>query len=263
MAPNHSMCNTNTIEKQGVTPIEIVPLEDEYLHGFRLLAHKTVEERKAIERKLKRKLDYVFLPIVTLMLLMGYLDRINVANARLAGMQDDLDMSDTMWSAGISLFYVGYIISQLPATVYLAKGFPRFQMPCYVAAWSIVTACMAGMSSGWSFLLCRFMVGVAEGPFLPMVSLMSSSWYTKEEAPVRMAIWHAGNIVSNIFSGLLAAGILENMDGIAGLHAWQWFVIIEGTLLKGTNLLTNISLITTEFRHHWARDCCDWFLDNP
>ncbi|EXL64844.1 hypothetical protein FOPG_18913 [Fusarium oxysporum f. sp. conglutinans race 2 54008] len=69
------------------------------------------------------------------MLLMGYLDRINVANARLAGMQDDLHMSDTMWSAGISLFYVGYIITQLPDTVYLAKGLPRWQMPAYVTAW--------------------------------------------------------------------------------------------------------------------------------
>ena len=43
-----------------------------------------------------------------------------------------------------------------------------------------------------------------------------------------MAIWHAGNIVSNVFSGLLAAGILTNMDNIAGLHAWQWFLLLEG-----------------------------------
>ena len=43
-----------------------------------------------------------------------------------------------------------------------------------------------------------------------------------------MAIWHAGNTISNIISGFLAAGILEHMDGIAGLHAWQWFFLIEG-----------------------------------
>ncbi|KAK5065327.1 hypothetical protein LTR84_001165 [Exophiala bonariae] len=207
---------------------EIVP--NEYLHLYPLLVDKAPEDLKKIEKKLLFKLDYIFLPVVTLMLLMGYLDRINVANARLAGMQDDLHMSDTMWSAGISLFYVGYIISQLPATVYLAKGLPRNQMPCYVLAWSAVTACMAAMSSGWSFLLCRFLVGVAEGPFLPMVSLMTSSWYTKEEAPLRMAIWHAGNIASNIFSGLLAAGILHNMEGVANLRSWQWFVILEGII---------------------------------
>jgi len=57
---------------------------------------------------------------------------------------------------------------------------------------------------------------------------MTSSWYNKEENPTRMAVWHAGNTLSNILSGFLAAGILEHMEDIAGLHAWQWFFLIEG-----------------------------------
>lgn len=63
---------------------------------------------------------------------------------------------------------------------------------------------------------------------MPGVALLTSSWYTKQESPLRMGIWHAGNIVSNIISGFLAAGILEHMDNIAGLHSWQWFFLIEG-----------------------------------
>jgi hypothetical protein len=47
---------------------------------------------------------------------------------------------------------------------------------------------------------------------------------------MRMAIWHAGNTISNILSGFLAAAILENMDNVLGLHAWQWFFIIEGAI---------------------------------
>lgn len=43
-----------------------------------------------------------------------------------------------------------------------------------------------------------------------------------------MGIWHAGNIISNVFSGLLSAGILTNMDGIGKLHSWQWFLLLEG-----------------------------------
>lgn len=53
-------------------------------------------------------------------------------------------------------------------------------------------------------------------------------WYTKHESPLRMGIWHAGNIISNVISGLLAAGILENMDDVGGLHSWQWFLLLEG-----------------------------------
>jgi len=171
------------------------------------------------------------LPLSTvgcLLIMASYLDRINVSNARLAGMQEDLNMSDTEWSAGISLFYVGYIIAQVPGNIIIAKGKPRILLPCCMLAWSAVTICMPAMKSSWAFLLCRFLDGLTEGPFLPAVSLLTSSWYTKHESPLRMGIWHAGNIISNVISGLLAAAILTNMDGIAKLHAWQWFVLLEG-----------------------------------
>jgi MFS family permease len=159
-------------------------------------------------------------------------------------MQTDLGMNDVMWSTGISMFYVGYIISQIPANVIIAKGNPRILLPCCMLAWSAVTICMPAMESGWSFCVCRFLVGFTEGPFLPAVSLMTSSWYTKHESPLRMGIWHAGNIISNVISGLLAAAILTNMDGIASLHAWQWVIILEGIVsimvaLTGFWLLPN------------------------
>lgn len=143
-------------------------------------------------------------------------------------MQKDLHMSDVEWSAGISLFYVGYIISQIPANIILAKHSPRVIMPCVMLAWSAVTICMPAVTRPWGFMFCRFLVGITEGPFIPCVALMTSSWYTKQESPLRMAVWHAGNIISNVFSGLLAAAILTNMDGIGSLRAWQWFLLLEG-----------------------------------
>ncbi|GKZ93373.1 hypothetical protein AnigIFM59636_006444 [Aspergillus niger] len=211
-----------------VENLEDVSYPEHSLTQFPLLREKTPTELEHLDKAVLMKLDYYFLPCVTIMLLMSYLDRINVSNARLAGMQDDLHMSDTEWSAGISLFYVGYIISQVPASVFIAKGKPSIIFPCIMLCWSAVTICMPALTSAWGFCLCRFLVGVTEGPFIPAVSLMTSSWYTKKESPLRMGIWHAGNIISNVFSGLLAAAILTNMDGIAHLRAWQWFILLEG-----------------------------------
>jgi MFS family permease len=79
-------------------------------------------------------------------------------------MQEDLNMTDVEWSAGISLFYVGYIISQIPANVIIAKGKPRWLLPACMLGWSAVTISMPAMKSSWSFMLCRFLVGVTEGP---------------------------------------------------------------------------------------------------
>ncbi|KAK1621733.1 major facilitator superfamily domain-containing protein [Colletotrichum phormii] len=178
---------------------------DPLLEPYDLIRDKTPEQLKSLNRAVK------FLPMVCAMLMMNYLDRINVSNARLAGMQDDLHMSDIMWSAGISLFYVGYIISQVLANVIIAKGKPRTLLPCCMIGWSITTICMP-----------------REGPFVPAVSLMTSSWYTKHESLLRMGTWHAGNTISQAVSGLLAAKVLRNMNGIAGLSPCQWFLLLEG-----------------------------------
>ncbi|EJT71086.1 hypothetical protein GGTG_12107 [Gaeumannomyces tritici R3-111a-1] len=226
--PGSVRSKSSSLKGDGVDTVEDAAVRDPILERYELIRDKTPEERKAIEKSLVRKLDWKFLSMVTAMLLMNYLDRINVSNARLAGMQKDLHMTDVQWSAGISLFYVGYIISQIPANVIMAKGKPRLLLPCCMLAWSIPTIIMPLVTSPAGFMVCRFFVGLAEGPFVPAVSLMTSSWYPKHEAPMRMGIWHAGNTISQAISGLLAAAILQNMDGIANLRAWQWFLLLEG-----------------------------------
>ncbi|KAJ4403656.1 hypothetical protein N0V91_006356 [Didymella pomorum] len=195
---------------------------------FDTLRDLSEEQMAALNKTLVRKLDWRLMPCITLMFLMNYLDRINVSNARLAGLQKDLHMSDTVWNTGISTFYIGYLIGQLPGNLWLAKADPRWLLPTMMMGWSIGTICMPAMTSGAGFAVCRFFIGLAEAPFFPGITLMTSSWYTKEENPMRMAIWHAGNTISNILSGFLAAGILTNMDEVLGLHSWQWFFIIEG-----------------------------------
>lgn len=77
----------------------------------------------------------------------SYLDRINVSNARLAGLQEDLNMSDTVWNAGISTFYVGYLVGQLPGNLWLAKANPSWFLPSMMLAWSAATISMPAMTS--------------------------------------------------------------------------------------------------------------------
>jgi MFS family permease len=145
-------------------------------------------------------------------------------------MQKDLKMNDVQWSAGISLFYVGYILSQIPGAVIAAKYPPRIILPVVMLGWSCVTIAMPAVTRPWGFMLCRFLVGVTEGPFLPVVTLMTSSWYSAHESPIRMAVWHSGSIISNVISGLLAAGVLTQMNGVADIRAWQWFLLLEGAV---------------------------------
>ncbi|KAH7411244.1 major facilitator superfamily domain-containing protein [Cadophora sp. MPI-SDFR-AT-0126] len=205
------------------------PLSPLEIQGrFDSLRDLSAQQMDDLNKQVRRKIDWRLMPTITIMFLMNYLDRINVSNARLAGLQKDLHMSDTVWNAGISTFYVGYLIGQLPGNLWLAKANPSKLLPGMMLAWSICTICMPAMTNGIGFCLIRFCIGLTEAPFFPGITLMTSSWYTKEENPMRMAIWHAGNTISNIISGFLAAGILQHMKGVAGLRSWQWFFVIEG-----------------------------------
>ncbi|KAI7913477.1 MFS transporter [Pyricularia oryzae] len=208
-------------QERSLTPKEIQG-------QFNMLRDLSDTEMETLNKTVLRKVDWHLMPAITMMFLMCYLDRINVSNARLAGMQEDLHMSDTIWNLGVSTFYIGYLFGQLPGNLWLAKASPRFFLPCVMLAWSVCTICTPALTNGAGFAAIRFFTGLAEAPFFPGITLMTSSWYTKHENPTRMAIWHAGNTISNIISGFLAAGILTTMSGIAGLHSWQWFFLIEG-----------------------------------
>ena len=107
----------------------------------------------------------------SLLTIPSYLDRINVSNARLAGLQEDLKMTDTLWNTGISTFYVGYLIGQVPGNLWLAKADPRWLLPSMMMAWSIGTICMPAMTNGAGFAVCRFFIGLAEAPFFPGITL--------------------------------------------------------------------------------------------
>ncbi|KAL2669903.1 hypothetical protein Neosp_015069 [[Neocosmospora] mangrovei] len=177
---------------------------------FELLRHLSADQMETLNKSVRSKIDWHMMPWVTLMFLMNYLDRINVSNARLAGLQDDLNMSDTVWNTGISTFYVGYLIGQLPGNLIMAKTNPRYFLPIIMLMWSAGTICMPAMTNGVGFCVVRFFIGLTEAPFFPGLTLR--------------------NTISNIISGFLAAGILENMDGVAGMHAWQWFFLLEGII---------------------------------
>ncbi|KAK2033295.1 major facilitator superfamily transporter [Colletotrichum zoysiae] len=210
---------------------EITPRE---IQGrFDLLRDLSDAEMNKLNKSVVRKIDMRMMPTITLMFLMrqhhaSYLDRINVSNARISGMQEDLHMSDTIWNLGISAFYIGYLIGQLPGNLWLAKANPRWFLPSTMVAWGAATICTPALKNGAGFAALRFFTGLAEAPFFPGITLMTSSWYNKHESPTRMAVWHAGNTISNIISGFLAAGILTTMGGVAGLYSWQWFFLIEG-----------------------------------
>ncbi|KAJ5948067.1 hypothetical protein N7466_001082 [Penicillium verhagenii] len=193
------------------------------------------EFRATTERQLLRKIDTRILPLIVLIYLFNYLDRNSITQARLYGLEEDTGLQGAEYQTAISIFSAGYILMQLPATVMMTKFRPSIYLPTCIIMWAVVSACTAATFNTPGILMVRFFLGFIEAPFFPGAVYFLSCWYTKREIGVRMALLICGILLSNAFAGLISAGILSGMQGVAGLAAWRWLFILEGlaTLLLG------------------------------
>ncbi|KAL0959958.1 hypothetical protein HGRIS_011622 [Hohenbuehelia grisea] len=94
--------------------------------------------RHAIERRAVRKLDISILPIVSMFYLLSYLDRSNIGNARVAGLQKDLKMTDQQYQICLTVLFVPYILAEIPANLILRKVTPRILMPSLLTLWGLM-----------------------------------------------------------------------------------------------------------------------------
>ncbi|KAJ4039224.1 hypothetical protein NW761_007889 [Fusarium oxysporum] len=188
------------------------------------------QHRQAVEKSMKRKLD-TRCALFVLIYIMNYLDRNNMAAARLKGLQEDLNLSYNQYATCLSILYVGYILMQVPSNMFIN----RIQRPSlYISAamllWGLIST-LSGSVHNFAGMVCiRFFLGFVEAAFLPGALLILSKWYTRRELTKRNAILFCGNLISNAFSALVGAGVLSNMQGVLGHAAWRWLFWIEGAI---------------------------------
>ncbi|KAJ9111496.1 hypothetical protein QFC22_006523 [Naganishia vaughanmartiniae] len=188
----------------------------------------TEEETKQQSKKLVRLIDFRVLPVLILLFLLNILDRNNIANAKVSGMSTDLKFNNLDYNNAILAMFVGYVAMQIPAGFILAKVPPAFFLSGAVFCWGIVSMCCGFLKNKEGLIAMRFLVGVAEAPFFPGALLILSSFYTRKEIAIRIAIMYSGNSLSNCFGGLIAAGVISGMEGKGGLRGWQWLFVLEG-----------------------------------
>lgn len=127
---------------------------------------------------------------------------------------------------------------QVPSNVFLAQIRPSLYLPTCMAIWGIISTCTAATQSAGGLYAARFFLGVIEAAFYPGSLFLLSSWYKRSELGLRCAILYSGSQVGSAFSGLIAAGITEGLDGALGLAAWRWIFIVSLTFGLSNTLLT-------------------------
>ncbi|KAJ6440109.1 allantoate permease [Purpureocillium lavendulum] len=188
------------------------------------------ERRVAVEKSLKRKLD-TRCSLFVLIYIMNYLDRNNIAAARLKGLQTDLSLDDTQYATCLSILYVGYILMQVPSNMFVNRiQRPSLYIALAMLLWGLISTLSGNAKNFAHMVTIRFLLGFIEAAFLPGALLILSKWYTRRELTTRNAILFCGNLISNAFSALVGAGVLSNMQGTLGHAAWRWLFWIEGAV---------------------------------
>ncbi|KAJ5227598.1 uncharacterized protein N7469_007604 [Penicillium citrinum] len=181
------------------------------------------------EKKLLRKLDYRLLPPLTLLYLLSFLDRSNVGNAKLEGMTDDIHMSGNQYLTGLTLYFIGYVLFEIPANVVLKRTTPRIWLPTLTLVWGIVATLLGVVQNYSGYLSSRFFLGVSESGLFPGVVFYLSMWYKRNEQHYRVALFFSAASLAGAFGGILAWGI-AHMKGVGGYNGWRWIFILEGLL---------------------------------
>ncbi|KAF5266887.1 hypothetical protein FOXYS1_2257 [Fusarium oxysporum] len=170
-----------------------------------------IENRDIKEKALVRRIDKRMMPLMMLLYILNYLDRNNIATARLGNFEEDIGLVAEQYNTVISIFFVGYILTQVPTNMILNKMRPsiflRHRSFASYSLFSMIRICLTG-TAGALFLF--------------------SSWYTKKELAVRISVLYAAGQMAGAFGGLLGSAIMAGMDGKAGLANWRWLFIIEG-----------------------------------
>ncbi|GAA87430.1 MFS transporter [Aspergillus luchuensis IFO 4308] len=196
------------------------------------------------EKALLRKLDFRLLPPLTILYLLSFLDRSNVGNARLEGMATEIHMSGDQYLTGLTLYFIGYVLFEVPCNIVLKKTTPRIWLPTLTLVWGVVATLLGVVQNYAGYLTSRTALGIAESGLFPGVVFYLSMWYKRNEQHYRVALFFSAASLAGAFGGILAWGI-AHMKGVGGYSGWRWIFILKETIKEG--LLTVLMSIGAYF----------------
>ncbi|SNX85960.1 related to TNA1 - high affinity nicotinic acid plasma membrane permease [Melanopsichium pennsylvanicum] len=203
------------------------------------------------ENKLVRKIDLYIVPIVAMLYLMCFIDRANVGNARIAGLEKDLGMNPKSYDFNILLtaFYAAYAAFEIPSTTLTKILGPGRWIPSMAFLFGLLSMVNGFVTNFGSAIAVRFLLGVAEAGMLPSIAYYLSRWYKKDELVLRLGLYLVMAPSAGAFGGLLASAILK-IPQMGSVKGWEQIFLIEGLV---TMIVAIIAYFTLTDSIHTAR----------
>jgi ACS family tartrate transporter-like MFS transporter len=172
------------------------------------------------------KITRRLIPVLVAGFVAAYLDRVNIGFAALT-MNKELGFSAEFFGWGAGVFFIGYCLFEAPSNYVLHRVGARLWIARIMVSWGLVSALMALVWNGASFVTLRFLLGVAEAGFAPGVILYLTYWIPAERRAQVLGVFLIAVPLSSVIGAPLSGLVLATMDGVANMSAWRWLFIVE------------------------------------
>ena len=179
----------------------------------------------SLEQATMRRVSWRLVPFICLLYFIAFIDRVNIGFAALT-MNKDLGFTPAVFGFGAGIFFVGYFLCEVPSNIILDKVGARLWIARVMITWGIISFAFAFVQGEYSFYALRFLLGAAEAGFFPGIILYLTYWFPARYRAGIVSLFMAAAPISVVIGSPLSSALLE-MEGILGLHGWQWMFIVE------------------------------------
>jgi MFS family permease len=173
-----------------------------------------------------QRTTWKLMPLLGLLYLIAYIDRQNIGYAKLQ-MVASLGVSEAVYGLGASLFFIGYLLFEVPSNLMLARFGARRWFARIMVSWGAVTIALAFTNSTTMFYVLRFLLGACEAGFYPGVLYYLTLWFPVRSRSRLVGYFMIGSAVANAIAAPIGGALLD-LDGMLGLHGWQWVFLVTG-----------------------------------
>jgi MFS transporter, ACS family, tartrate transporter len=210
--------------------------------------------------KLYTKLAWRIIPFLFILYIAAFLDRANVGYAK-SMLKHDLNLGDAAYGMGAGLFFIGYFLFEVPSNLILERVGARLWIARIMLSWGLVSCSFMFIQGEMSFYALRFLLGITEAGFFPGMILYLTYWFPVRLRARMVARFMAAIPVSYIIGSPLSGLMLHGMNGVGGMHGWQWMFLLEGipTLILGVVVL--FYLTDRPAKANWLNDAEKQWLE--
>ncbi|CAK9436365.1 uncharacterized protein LODBEIA_P09230 [Lodderomyces beijingensis] len=182
----------------------------------------------ATNKRLLRKIDTFLLPVMCLLYMCQFMDKLTTSYSSILGLRQSLHMKGDMYSWTTTCFYLGYLVFEFPASLLLQRFPVAKTVSAFIIVWGMILAlCAVPQYPG--FIALRTILGMLESAVTPAFAIITSQWYKKEEQFLRTAFWFASNGIGTIVGSAISWGLYKNAESYS-LPAWKLVFVVTGCM---------------------------------